>query len=74
MFASLLAATLASSRGREGCKRNDWDMFVGAKCARGSSTRCDVLADTVESGSEPARGWLGIVDVGVDCVVPSSGP
>lgn len=69
MFASLLAATLASSRGREGCKRTDWDMFVGAKCARGSSTRCGVLIDAIdvaESGSEPARGWLGDV---VDCVV-----
>lgn len=77
MFANLLAATLASSRGLEGCTRIDCDIFVGAKCARGSRT-CRVLVETcvgAERGSTPASGWIGLGEVGIEvCDVPPSGP
>lgn len=73
MFANLLAATLASKRGREGCKRIDCDICVGAKYARGSRARCCVLVG-VERGSVSTKGWLDDGEVGVDiCVVPLSG-
>lgn len=41
MLASLLAASLASNRGREGWIRMDWDMLVGLSCANGSNVACD---------------------------------
>lgn len=77
MLANLLAAILASNRGREGCKRIDWDIFVGAGCVRGSAASCCVLGDATDGtqrGSVP-RGWVDEEEVGVDvCVVLPSGP
>ena len=37
MFANLLAASLASNRGRVGCTRTDWLIYAGLAVPNGSS-------------------------------------